>query len=625
VGKYRIGTALALLIITLTIATPLSAARFYILEDYYNIVYSPYAGDVMPFVTDRDTSPLLYNAYRDHEPVIPGLFANGELQDDSYVQVNLEGQLELNMFYGKDFALGNSSTTGAGTAGISDGFGYDFISRILLTGSVADRLFIEFDYDSERKKEELGGDRNTYLVSYRGKEDEFIKEVSVGNKELAIKDSRYLKIDEGNADSFALKGNAGWEKLHMEGLLRFNDALSGRKEFSGSRNDVAFAALDMEYVRNQFFIIPDIGIDEDTLELYKTATGSVDAEDVDGKKFALLTRGRDYTFDNTRGRIYLMNALLRDEELIVYYKKGVDEVGAGTLGQNAIINASGNRENFNSSTYSLYFDGSATYLYLQKNNFNSYWELKNAYFLDEYEGEALFNVNIELRATANKGLNSNYDDLLNQFEVDTGAGVIFFNFKDPSFEDPYGFYPRSFPGLEPYDPAAAPYAPGDLRNPYDPINPIYGGVGDPLPEDSINTLHISYSYNTDIYFLDFNLVPGSVEVYLNGVLLDPKYYTVDYEFGMLTFDPGLIKSSDRIVTTYRYTGFGSGEQGLFTALGFYYENGPFYAQNLTAYETGLKGREAPDVGSEDTAALTNATSVMVNLGATDEDEEAVPL
>jgi hypothetical protein len=607
VGKYRIGTALAILIIICAIATPLSAARFYILEDYYNIVYNPYAGDEMPFVTDRDTSPLLYNAYQDQEPAIPDLFANGELQDDSYIQVNLEGQLELNMFYGKDFALGNSSTTGAGTAGISDGFGYDFISRILLTGSVADRLFIEFDYDSERKEEELGEDRNTYSVSYRGKEDEFLNEVSVGNKELAIKDSRYLQIDEGNADSFALRGDVGWEKLHMEGLLRFNDALSGRKEFTGSRNSIDFAALDMQYVRRQFFLIPDTGIDESTLLVYKTATGSVDAT-VDGKDFVLLTRGRDYTFDNARGRVYLLNALLSDEELIVYYEKNGVSVGDITLGQDAIIDASGARDNFNSTDYPEYFDGSTTYLYLQKNNFNSYWELKNGYFLDEYEGETLFDVSVELRATANKGINSNYDSLLDQFEVDTSTGVLFFN-----FQDTVGFYPRPFPGPEPYP----------AYNPFDPLNPVYGGLGDPLPENSVNTLHISYSYNTDIYFLDFNLVPGSVDVYLNGILLDQKYYTVEYEFGMLAFDPGLIKSSDRIIATYRYTGFGSGEQGIMTALGIYYANGPFYAQNLTAYESGLKGREAPGVGSEDTAALTNATSVMVNLGATDEDEEGL--
>ena len=91
--------------------------------------------------------------------------------------------------------------------------------------------------------------------------------------------------------------------------------------------------------------------------------------------------------------------------------------------------------------------------------------------------------------------------------------------------------------------------------------------------------------------------------------MDRSNYTVDHEFGMLAFEPGLINSSDNIVVTYRYTGFGSGEQGIMTALGFYYDNGPVHAQNLTAYETGLKGHEAPDVGSEETASLKNATSV----------------
>ena len=92
---------------------------------------------------------------------------------------------------------------------------------------------------------------------------------------------------------------------------------------------------------------------------------------------------------------------------------------------------------------------------------------------------------------------------------------------------------------------------------------------------------------------------------------------------MLAFEPGLVKSSDRIFVTYRYTGFGSGEQGIMTALGFYYDKGPFYAQNLTAYESGLKGRAAPEVGAENTASLTNATSMNVDLGAGDDEEQGL--
>jgi hypothetical protein len=605
--KYRLGIAVILLLVAFFIATPLTAARFYLLEDYYNLISSPYSRSVFPFVLEREPAISLYNPAWVNEPFQLTPFANGELQDQSLVQINLEGKLELNFRYGKDFALGNSGVTGAGTAGLSDGFEYDFLQQILLTGSVGERLFIEFDYDSEREEDELGGDRNTYDVTYRGKDDEFLKEVNVGNKELAIKDSRYIKIDDGNADSFALRGVAGKKNLRMEGLFRFNEALQGRKAFSGSRDDVEFDVLDVEYLRRQLFLIPDTGIDESTLVVYRTATGSVD-EEIDGKRFVQLSRGRDYAFDNTRGRIYLLNALQSDQELVVFYEKGGAAVGDLPLGQNAIINESGIRTDFNKGAFSDYFDASSTYLYLLKNNLNSYWELRNAYFLDEYEGESLFNIDVELLLTANQGVNDNYNGLLQNYEIDTNLGVIFFN-----FEDTVGFYPRPFPGLNPYP----------IENPFSPSNPIYGGLGDPSAENSINTLVISYSYNTDIYFLDFNLIPGSVQVWINGVLLDPKYYSVEYEFGILNFDDGVIRSSDSIEVRYGYTGFGTGEQSLFTAAGFYYDNGPLYAQNLTAYETGLRGQQAPEVGSEGTASLSNATSLKLDFGATDEDEEGL--
>jgi hypothetical protein len=363
---------------------------------------------------------------------------------------------------------------------------------------------------------------------------------------------------------------------------------------------------DVEHVRRQFFFLPDVAVDEASLRLYKTATGPSDIE-IDGEDFVLLSRGRDYSFDNTRGRLYLLGFLSSSQELLVFYEKGGVPVGDPTLGRDSIINDTGDRDDFDTTSYPDYFvtEGSTTYLYLQKENFNSYWELRNGYYLDEYQGETLFNVNVELRYTTNNGINDNYNSLLPKYEIDTSLGVVFFN-----FEDSVGFYPRPFPGSEPYP----------TLNPFASDNPIYGGVGDPLLEDSINTLVVSYSYNTDIYFLDFNLVPGSVQVFLNGVLLDPRYYTVDNEFGILDFEDGLIKPSDTIEVSYRYTGFGSGDQSLFTAGGFYYENGPVYAQNLTAFETGLEGQEAPEVGDESTAALTNDTMVNLGFGATDEDE-----
>ena len=115
-------------------------------------------------------------------------------------------------------------------------------------------------------------------------------------------------------------------------------------------------------------------------------------------------------------------------------------------------------------------------------------------------------------------------------------------------------------------------------------------------------------------------MPGSVEVTLNGVLLDPQYYTVDYDFGILTFSEGVINPSTAIVVTYRYTGFGGGERSIFTALGVGYENGFLRARNLTSFQTPLLGREAPEVGGEGSRVLVNSTEVSMAFGSRDEDE-----
>jgi len=534
---------------------------------------------------------------------------------DTDTGLNLEGEIDFKLGYGKKFTLKKGTVVGAGAQGIDENLNLDLIERILLMGMIGDRLYVEFDYDSERKKENFGEEKNIYHVAYLGKDDEFVKEVSVGNKELSIEDTRYVPIDEGNQDSFGVRVRAGKGNFTVEGLLRYNVAFEGTKKFTGSKNSVVMDALDVEYATGKFFFLPDTQIDTGSLLLYRSTSSGEDIT-VDGKKFRLMSRGIDYDFDNSNGRIYLNDSLAYSEELIVYYKKNGAAVGDPSLGINAIIDTDGVRKNFNSTTfphYPDYFDAGGKYLYLKKNAFNSYWELKNGYLLKEYEGAVLYNLDVQLLYTANKGVNDNYNGLLSQYEIDTGHGAIFFNFNDNSG----AFYPRPFPGEYPYT------DPSNTVNPFDPDNPanlVYGGVTTPPSQNSVNTIEVSYSYTTESYFLDFNLVPGSVEVTVNGNTLDPQYYTVDYELGFVTFSEGVIKPSSAVVIHYRYTTLGSGDTSLFSAIGLTYDAGPFLARNVTAYETGTKGREAPEVGKEPSSALVNSTEMSLKLGAVKDDE-----
>ncbi len=601
---------------------PLYAGKYYLLQDYYSLIYGKYYQFYYPLISykplssskpDTDSSDI-------NEAEKVDIF--GE-EEELQAEFNLEGEINLDLIYGGAFSLREGVVVGAGTEGITDGLRYDLIERIILEGKVGERLFLEFNYDSERSERGIGEEKNIYSVMYKGKKGEFLKEATLGNKYLSMEDSRYIPIDEGNQDSFALRAKAGWDRLYMEGLFRYNVALDGRKQFKGFRKSVDMKVLDLDYVKGRFFFIPDTNIDEGSLLLYKTSVGGYDIL-VDDKKFTLLRRGVDYDYDNTNGNIYLEEALFLDDELIIYYEKGGISVGDTLLGANAIIDSDGvdpdgGRVDFNSSDFPDYFDSTKLYLYLKKRAFNSYWELKNIYYLEEIAGQSISNLTIELLYTAGGGINSNYDELLGNYDIDTGRGIIKFNFSDEDFNPGGGFYPRPFPGGQPF---TATYTPPNPTKPFDGDNPIYGGINYPTSDKSINTLKIQYNYYAESLFLDFELVPESVTVIVNGNTLDPKYYDIDYTFGIITFKEGIINPSSDIDITYKYTPFGGGDKDIFTALGITYEGDILRARNLLAYQTALKGNEAPEIGSEGKSVLKNSTKLSLNLGAEEGEEGA---
>ena len=529
-------------------------------------------------------------------------------------EMDINGEIDLNLSYGTTFPLKRGITVGQGSAGINSGLKYDLIEKILMEGSINDRFFVEFDYDSTRSEKGIAEEKNTYSFEYRGKDEEFIKQVTLGNKYFKIHDSRYIKIDEGNQDSFALRFLAGKGNFDFEGLLRYNVAFKGEKHFKGLKQHIDMKTMDVDYIKAQYFFLPDKNIDENTLLLYKSSSVSADII-IDNKNFKLLTRNVDYTFDNSTGNIDLSEALRDNEELVAYYVKGGVSVGDSSLGESAIIDTDGVRKDFNSSAFPDYFDSNGTYLYLKKNSFNDYYERRNIYALEEFEGNSIYDVDISLHYTANGGLNNNYDDLLSNYSFDTNTATIAFTFNDGT-----DFYPRPFPGEKPYDPTLTPYISGDSRNPFDLNNPIYGGISYPTAKNSINSIYISYSYYAESFFLDFNVVPGSVTVFLDGNEADPSLYTVDYNFGVIEFKEGVIKPKTSVDIYYRYTGLGGGNKQVTAAGGIIYENGPLYIHNLTAYKYPIKSEEAPEVGAEAATTLINSSQLEFGFGVKEDEK-----
>ena len=531
--------------------------------------------------------------------------------------------IELSLGYGFGAPGDSGFWLDAGSGAITQGvITDDLIKRVFIQRELAERIFLDLDYDSDRQGGFFEGE-NVYSLQYQGLEDEFLQEISVGNRHLSIPGTRLIPIDSGNASSYAVRTSMGTERLQIQGLARYSQALSGKKRFRGSSQLVETELFDVSYVKRRFFFLPDRGIDENSLRLYRSSEVPADRT-IDGKYFELLVRAQDYRFDNSTGWIYLNRTLGDEDELLVHYTDGTLEVGDPLLGTGSIINEEGERVDFNATDFPEYFDSSGTYLYLAKEilrnedgditaGFNSYWEIKSAYYLPEvYTGMYPEQVRIQLFLTDTGERNDNYDSLLDSYVIDSAYGALVFTFNDGT-----EFYPRPFPAEQPYDPVppAPPYPDDDPRNPFDPDHPIYGSTDDPETEDSVNTLQIRYVVDQDSFFLDFDIVEGSVRVSVDGQPLGSAYYTVDYYSGTIAFDEGVIGPTSDIEVTYRYSPLLGGNQELLLALGIDYQLEWLQLRNLTTFSYPLEPPAAPQLGDERESVLGNSTDVSMSLGA----------
>jgi hypothetical protein len=303
--------------------------------------------------------------------------------------------IELSLGYGFGFPQDSGFWLDTGGGDIELGpITQDLIKRVFIQRELAERIFLGLDYDSDRQGGFFEGD-NVYSLQYRGLEDEFLEEISAGNRHLAIRGTRFVPIDEGNASSYALRTRMGTDRLQIQGLARYSQALSGTRRFRGNARLVETESLDVSYVKRRFFFLPDSGIDESSLELLRTTEAAADRI-IDGEQFELLVRGEDFRFDNSTGWVYLNRTLAEDEALAVFYNDGTNDVGEGSA---TIIDEQGERVPFTRAGFGEYFEGGGTgsYLYLAReiernddgdilSSFNSYWEIKSAYYLPEVYG-----------------------------------------------------------------------------------------------------------------------------------------------------------------------------------------------------------------------------------------------
>ena len=499
---------------------------------------------------------------------------------------------------------------GLGVEGIESGPLFDDLVRaIVIHRTVAERLAIDIDHDSVRLADgELFGGANVYSLRWQGDPGEALREISLGNLVRSIPGSPYLPIDAGGSESFALEAAASLGPMTLEALARYGSALEGRRRFRGSRLSIEADLADTGYARGRFFLLPDAGIDETGLRVVKTSpTGPIL---IDGRRYALLARGTDWRLDNAGARLTLSRPLAPGEELAVTYTKGGVRVGDATLGPQAIVGADGSRVDFNAGGWPQYFgdDGVTDWLFLRRQDLNSYWELRNTFVLEDLEpGQVPEQVEVQVLRTATLAPNPAYDGLADRFRIQVADAAISFEFPDLTGQ----FQPRPFPGEEPF--AGPPY--NSANNPFDPANPIYGGLSYPPADASITTARVRYLVSTDTYLLAPGLIADSVRVTVDGTSLPASSWTVDPASGTITFAPGTIGPQSEVEVVYRWTPAAGAAREFVAALGAGMGDERLGGRNLALLTLPIADAPAPRLGAERPARFADSLDVHAAFGA----------
>jgi hypothetical protein len=378
----------------------------------------------------------------------------------------------LGLGWGETMPLTQGFPVGLGIQDITKGpIIAELIRQVSIHRLLTDNFRVDIDHDSSRVQEgQLFGGANTYSLSWMGDEFTALKEISVGNLRRAMPGSLLLPVDAGTSESFAAHAAAEAGPVRLEALVRYGASLEGRRTFRGTRERFEIDLLEVGYVRARFFLLPDQGIDAASIRVARSSsTGELS---IDGRPYTLLQPGLDYRLDNSAGRLTVSRPLSQLEELCVSYTRAGLPVGSPGLGTNAIIDAAGSRATFTRAAFPEYFappvDGE--WLYLRRQGLASYWEMRNAFALDDLEeGRVPEQLSVRILRTATLAPNEEYADLERSVAVDAAAGVVLFEFTDST-----GFHPRPFPGEKPFEPPLT-----AANNPYDTANPIYGGLSYP--------------------------------------------------------------------------------------------------------------------------------------------------
>ncbi len=420
-------------------------------------------------------------------------------------KVIISGYVDIRTGYGWSFKDENNPRA---IPGISQGFQINQEMKVNVTGKIGERINVSIDHDSTKNE-------NTYEIGYQAlkKDIAIIRELRAGNITLTLPNrSRFIKYSGTSKDSYGLKVGAEYGDFDLQAVLSVTTSLKGRKTFIGTQKKTVVQLNDVNYIKRRYFILPDISIDLNSVEVYRQVSDvNLSDKTIGGLYYSHLVSGVDYYVNTDTGDLNLAHSLSRNDTLLMHYTVGM-----------ALFTT-------NSNTTVVSDDNGKQYFYLWKADWNDSPYLHDGYYaigVRDFDPTLGFSLNVYQSADSSTLADMQFTTA--DYQINPISGYIRFNNPHP--------FTNSYSNL-------------------------YATPEDPSPVNSSYVMKLTLNSKIDSYQLDFGIIPGTEKVFVNGRELSKSEYTLVYSIGELIFNnKSLINANDHIEVTYEYKPFWGGAQ-----------------------------------------------------------------
>lgn len=412
----------------------------------------------------------------------------------------------------------------------ADGFYFQQEPNLTLSVWILEKYFLEVTYQGKDKD-------NLFLTGYEGGEEDLIRHVYVGNTNITLSPSPYLEIPETGNSSIGTHTLIQTPASQHELLLRYDYNTSGKKIFKGRNEVVEIRYSPEEYKRGRYFKLPDNNIKEAKVYLqdpYGTLT------DPAGRKFKKAD-ARDIILDTDRGSLFIKEEI--QGRILVYYSKndapvgdpanGIDALVGEDIGDNSKIDVDADPVDFSfgliehlgqdMTDREVMLSNGLSCLLLYEPGLFSPFDISSTYEVSDDLPDSQWMVETSI---VKKGTYMEFPltrSVLFTCDRENKQIIVYAdNNLGENFRNLYPFIDTS----------------PDIYGPGIPANHISSGY----------EILLELLYPVTEYYLDPDVIPGSIRVIRNGI--EEKRFLADYESGIITFQVDILPT-DRLVIYYK--------------------------------------------------------------------------